>query len=246
MSRPDRERATVRVASGWRRVLLRAILGLLLLPVLALLNGQAVRHVLRIDRSFQDELKAHLTPLKEPLALTMYGYGARSAPFWKSYLDDLGLVAGDLADLPDQHPELIGFSEAAKLNPYPPLLFEVSEGYAYDRKFISFAYRGEDDRFHQLTQYSGEADTTPSIFVPKVRGDYTYEGDYFVCYSILLSRKPPAPGRKSHVQVDWIGWNSHRGGSYNGFEEMDLHAVLLALECIAVAVVMLVRRRWRR
>ena len=223
------------------------MLGLVVLPGLALLNGQAVRHVLRIDRSYQDELKAHLTPLKRPLALSMHGYGANWAPFWESYLGDLGLVTGGLADLPEQHPELIAFSEVAKLNPYPPLLFEVSEGYAYDRKFMSLAYRGEDDRIHQLTQrYCGEADTTPSIFVPKVRGAETFYGDYFVCYSILLSHKPPAHGHKSHVQVNWIVWSSYRGGSYNGFEEMDLHAALWALECLAVAVVILVRRRLRR
>jgi hypothetical protein len=71
------------------------------------------------------------------------------------------------------------------MNPYPQP-FDVVRG--RDVNYVSFGYVGIDDRYHQVTHYWGEADTTPSWLVRKVRGPRTGWGDYFVRYTIFLSR----------------------------------------------------------
>lgn len=131
----------------------------------------------------------------------------------------------------------------AEENPYPPLLWQSDPNYAKSNSHFSLGYADPKNDTFQYTRYCGEADTTPSPFVPKVPTGGKGEGDYFVCYSVLLeTSESSAPTFRS------IYWHTYRGGSYNGFEEITLHSVLIAIEVLALITILIIlrllKKRW--
>jgi hypothetical protein len=225
--------------------LVRIVVCVLAVIVLAWLNVRVARYLLgfRSFESVKAELSEHLTSVREPLALATFGYDGRARSVPEALVRDLGLLYGPTTELPKDHPDLIPFSDVAKHNPYPPVLWELTENYASGRNWISFLYLGVDDRLHQLTSYSGEADTTPSIFVAKYPA--SYGGDYYVSYWMLVSRsREDSKKATAPLQVDCIIWDTYAGGSYDAFEEIGLNAALWGFELASIAL--LVFCRWQR
>lgn len=116
-----------------------------------------------------------------------------------------------------QKEKRIPFAQVQNYNPYPPILHLFRSDYVVYSK---------DAKLKQVTIFSGESDTTPSILVNKSRGNYTWGGDYFVTYIFYQSN---ITTYKDTVNCDYnnIDWYSFRGGSYNGFEEAWQVAFLL-------------------
>jgi hypothetical protein len=140
----------------------------------------------------------------------------------------LGVPVSALTARERPHPDYIPLETVIRLNPYPQVL--RTEFYPY---WLSVGYRTSNGQYRQITWYGGEADTTPSLLVRKVTRR-TGWGDYFVRYTLMLSKEPalqpaapskPAdtsPWRDWHdgVQIETLEWDAYRGGSYDGFEEI--------------------------
>lgn len=172
------------------------------------------------------------------------------------FLEDHELNRATLEKLPSTHDWLIDISWITRANPYPPLLAEFNEGYEKQAAYFSFGYLGRDERYHQVTVYSGEADTIPSFLVRKVRGSDTHNGDYFVSYAFLLSRTVKVdPKWKAFPQIKWnrpqiddVRWNSYIGGSSDQIEELLISPLMTIAELllgVPVAWWLLRRRRLR-
>ena len=121
-------------------------------------------------------------------------------------LDDfagaLGMSAPALTSLDHSHPDFVPLETIVRLNPHPQPL--RTENYPY---WLSVGYRSWDDRYHQITWYGGEADTTPSLL-------WLRPGDYFVRYTMKVSKR-----RRSRP---W--WQVYRGSSYEGRWALRLRA----------------------
>jgi hypothetical protein len=226
------------VAGKFGRWFIPSLFLLLLLAGFGVGNYKVARFCLGF-KSFErmkEELTECLIPVKKPLALSSSGYQGRWASVPQDFVGKLGLTTESIADLPESHKDLIPFAEVARYNPYPPLLFELNANYAYDMKYFSLLYSGVDDKTHQVTIYSGEADTTPSIFVPKY--PLRSGGDYFVSYWMLVSRgRKDSENGERGIVVDCVIWDSYEGGSYNGFEEIGINAALWAVELLMALVI---------
>ena len=126
-------------------------------------------------------------------------------------LDDfaraLGMSTRALTSLDHSHPDFVPLETIVRLNPYPQPL--RTQNYPY---WLSVGYRSGDNRYHQITWYGGEADTTPSLLVVTARA--TGGGDYFVRYTMKVSKEMTA-----QPQIEALWWQAYRGGSYDGFEE---------------------------
>ena len=219
-------------AFGW--------LSLLLVAMLLLLIGNylfAERYLLRLDwpRDPFTEIKQHLVPIANPVVLVGGGHG-RDAPIAERFLAALGQHPGPL---PDQSDSLVPIDYVAHANPYPQPL-DVVRG--FDISYVSFGYVGVDERYHQVTYYWGESDSTPSFLVRKVRGHETGWGDYFVRYTVFLSMDlKPHPSR--WPDIDRVDWSTYEGGSYNGFEEIGFALAATSVEVLGFGVAW---RRWVR
>ena len=149
----------------------------------------------------------------------------------------LGVATNTLTSVERSRPEYIPLETVIRLNPYPQVLRTEDDPY-----WLSVGYRSTDARYHQITWYGGESDTTPSLLVKKVTPRATGWGDYFVRYTVALSKETPAhPG-----QIEALQWQSYRGGSYDGFEEMGftfLGTLLLAPGLARCTLVLMCRRR---
>ena len=98
----------------------------------------------------------------------------------------LDLTESDLVALEGKHLDsFLALEQVINLSPYPPVL---RAPFSYSPYWLSLGFYSNDDRYHQVTWYGGEADTTPSLLVPKVPGR-SGRGDYFVRYTVLFSRE---------------------------------------------------------
>ena len=167
----------------------------------------------------------------------------------------LGIPSSTITALAPSHPDLIPLEAVIRLNPYPQVL--RTDDYPY---WLSVGYRSRDARYHQVTWYGGESDTTPSLLVKKVTLFATGWGDYFVRYTVKLSKPSSAaqltrdagkvPEWRSYtggVQVEMLQWHAYRGGSYDGFEEggFTLLGTLLLTPLLALVIQATMRRRLR-
>jgi hypothetical protein len=127
-------------------------------------------------------------------------------------LDDLaralGMSSSALTALDHSHPDFTPLETIVRLNPHPQVLRTTDHPY-----WLSVGYRSGDSRYHQITWYGGEADTTPSLLVvtPRTTGG----GDYYVRYTMKVSKE-----RTARPQIEALWWQAYRGASYDGFEEM--------------------------
>lgn len=169
----------------------------------------------------------------------------------------LGITPAALSSANASNPHFIPLEDVIQLNPYPQT--HRSEHYPC---WLSVGYRSNDKRYHQITWYGGESDTTPSLLVRKVRPYETLWGDYFIRYSVKLSKetteqpeiytnktgevmrwRPPSP----RPRVERLRWHTYRGGSYNGFEEGGFTLIgTLAVAPILARALPRVKRRLRR
>jgi hypothetical protein len=150
---------------------------------------------------------------------------------------------------------LLTFEQVEALNPHPPVL---KAPFAYHPYWLSLGYLSDDARYHQITWYGGEADTTPSVLVPKVSGR-SGEGDYFVRYTVVMSREierqPLILSNQTGEVIRWreprlwpdleaVTWDAYAGGSYNGFEEIGFS--FLGMVVIGFVLAFATRRRGTR
>jgi len=229
----------------YKRILKKTLLVLILLaitPILFKINFYFANYILKNDSVYTD--KKYPIAIKKPLVFTYrtnetYGSIKNPLEFFKNKFDiDINTT------LPSKHPLLVDIDWVMKANPYPPLLGEYTEAYPVPN-YISFGYIDLLDNYKQITYYYGEADTTPSIFMNKVRSSSTYWGDYFVKYTFYLSKqmvkKPLMMGiiideklPPKYPNIDHIEWSSYAGASSNGFEEFGLALLATLLEIIFI------------
>src|SRR5215831_14653343 len=167
----------------WRRALVWVGGIVVAAPLLCVGNYLfACRYLLRLDNPTDPrlELLPRLTSISTPEVLATGGYGHEP----KSAQEFRSALRLSSSQLPETSEHLIPIAAVAKANPYPQP-FDVLEG--RDVSYQSFGYIGTDERYHQVTYYWGESDTTPSFLVRKVRGRETGWGDYFVRYVVYLS-----------------------------------------------------------
>lgn len=226
-----------------------ALLIVLSFPAWVVLAWHLAPRLLRLEQPAEalTRLNSYLVPVREPLVLSAVGFDGRPE-LLRRFLDAVGLHAAD--EIPATHPLLIPIEWVAAANPYTPLLAEYTD---YSMSAVSLGYLGDDGRYHQVSFYLGEADTTPSWLVTKVRGSETRWGDYFVHYIVLLSSAIDGPPgrRQNSPQLDRVDWGSHAGGSYNGFEEIFIVSLVAPLGWLAGVVTFVLSawyldRRWRQ
>lgn len=207
-------------------------------------------------KSFADSLSELPQGVKP---VTLNGSEPRLLAHAQSVLVRRGFNEEEIKALPTKHELEVEISWIQAANPYPPVLAEYDPGYSRFWNFISFGYIGLDGRYHQITYYGGEADTTPSFLVQKVRGEETGYGDYFVGYLVTVARElRPTPEivgpdgrveswREPRVTVERIDWHTYRGGSYNGFEEILVPPLMTLIELlVGIPVLWWFLRRRRR
>lgn len=192
-----------------------------------------------------------MVDVSRPLVLESGGSLTKSATL--ELLRDVGMYNSEIARLPNEHPLLLGLPWIQRANPYPPTLGEYNPGYTFNSGHFSYGYLGVDSRYHQLTYYYGESDTTPSLLVRKAPGDDTNDGDYYVLYIFIFSRdifgsEPSDPyGPRSQEDIrpklDYAAWSTYRGGGSDAREEVAFTAAMTLLETVIVGVVL---ARWRR
>ncbi|HKH45958.1 MAG TPA: hypothetical protein VKM72_14950 [Thermoanaerobaculia bacterium] len=173
--------------------------------------------------------------------------------FAQKALIQAGFNQKTVEELPRSHALEVSLTWIRTANPYPPLLAEFSSNYTRQWSFVSFGYLGSDAKLHQITYYGGEADTTPSFLVSKVRGPSTEGGDYFVGYLFELSREVgPQPQtrtregrvtswRPPRVMLDSVRWRTYRGGSYNAREEITFTLLATLFEVFGIGLLAGVR-----
>jgi hypothetical protein len=111
--------------------------------------------------------------------------------------------------------DFVSIDEVERLNPNPAV--HRNEHYPF---WISLGYRSEDNRYHQITWYGGEADGLPSPLVWKRSPG---SGDFYVRYTVQLSRETGTvhhPLTTGAVRVDALEWQAYDDLSYDGLEEM--------------------------
>jgi len=191
--------------------------------------------------------------IQKPIVFLSRGFSADNLP--ESFIKMIGKNLSSVQSLPTTHPLLINFDWITKANPYPPLLGEYS--HYSSPSFLSFGYIDNLGKYRQVTLYGGEADTTPSPFVNKVRGRGTYYGDYFIKYQIFLSKrispKPLVTDREGHVvkwkplpgrtEIDEIEWSTYSGGSYDGFEELGFTLIASAIQWVLLVILLTLRNQ---
>ena len=215
-----------------------AIVAALLAPALIGNYQFAQRYLLRVDRPADpfSDIPKRMFPVGRPLVLAAGGGGQDDA-IRRRFSAAAGIAGRALPDTADP---LIDISTVTKVNPNPqPWDVLLARGVNY----LSYGYVGTDNRYHQVTYYWGESDSTPSPLVRKVRGSETGHGDYLVRYTVYLSRDLGAH-RAPFPNIDRIDWSTYKGGSYNGAEELGFAIYATAGE--GVLLFALVRRRRRR
>lgn len=235
---------------------LKKIFWITAIPIFILCNYVFTLFLLRIDFStdpFQ-KVSKDMVSIKEPLVFSKNWPNVFDIQKFAQYV---GIKENILYNLPIDHPFLVKLDWITKANPYPPLLSEI---YNLESQpiYFSFGYIGNDEKYHQITLYKGESDTTPSVLVQKVRGSATGWGDYFIQYKVFLSKvikETPLIVKKSSGQVmkwtpipqypriDKIEWSTYRGGSYNGFEEIVFPLLATFAETFCVLIFFIVRSR---
>jgi hypothetical protein len=215
----------------------------------------AERYLLRLDWPSDPfaSISKHLVAVREPVALIAGGRG-KDEPVLRGFTAAVGLTSPMRPALANT---LIPIQQVTRGNPYPQP-FAVVNGRDVD--YVSYGYVGADGRYHQVTHYWGESDATPSILVKKVRGPQTGWGDYFVRYTVYLSRdlksKPRTVSAEAgevtsweppptSVDVDRVDWSTYEGGSYDGFEELGFAVIATPLEGMVVSCVWAVWRSRR-
>ena len=212
----------------------------------------AQRFILRLNNPADPiaEIPKHMAAVARPLVLAAGGHGQDEA-IRRRFSDAVGFHGESLPETADA---LVDISYVAKVNPNPQPLAVLSGGPV---SYLSYGYVGTDDRYHQVTHYWGESDGTPSVLVRSVRGGQTGWGDYFVRYTVHLSRdlkarpgvidatgivvrwEPPAP----YPDIDRIDWSTYAGGSSDGFEELGFAVFSAAAQIGALGA--LLWWRWR-
>ena len=187
------------------------------------------------------ELPLHMPPIKCPLFATG-GANGLNAPIREHFLSTLGLGSGGL---PTTHHLLVDIGYITRVSPYPQPNSALLDQPVHH---LTAGYIGTDNQYHQVTYYWGEADSTPSPLVEKVRGNETGWGDYFVRYSVYLTRSlqpdlqnppcldhpPNAPNPR--VRIDRIDWSAYTGGSSDGSEELGVAMTMLPIELLLLAL----------
>lgn len=208
---------------------MRIILGsLAAVGLLVLLNLAATRVALGLESSdahFQ-KIRDLIPPVDQVLAFA--SSGSR-----EERLASFGRIAGRL-DFSGSMPVpgkagsefLIPIERIAELNSYPLILWQMAPQYEENLSYLSLKYAEPSGAVFQYSYYCGESDTTPSRLVPKVRRS-PGEGDYFVCYSLLVDFD-------KNAVVKPVLWRAYRGGSYNGFEEVTLFGALSLIEALFI------------
>jgi len=178
--------------------------------------------------------------------------------FVNLFKNKFGITFDENMSLPSEHPLLVDIDWIMRANPYPPLLSEYSHYPVPD--YVSFGYIDISGEYKQITYYHGEADTTPSLFVTKVRGSSTYYGDYFINYTVYLSKrtvkKPLITNMKTGEVVEWnpppkipkiehIEWSSYAGASSNKFEELGFSLLATLIQTYLLYWFLILRKRKR-
>jgi hypothetical protein len=231
-------------------------LTILILLALGCLNYLTAVFLLGLKPSTLEEVLSNVSPTSTPLFLE--AREIRALSFAQKAIIQAGFNKRTVEELPCNHGLEIRLSWIRAANPYPPLLAEFSSNYQKQWPFVSFGYLGPDAKYHQITYYGGEADTTPSILVPKVRGPSTEGGDYFVGYLFELSREvgpqPQTLTRDGHVtswrpprvMLDSVRCRTYRGGSYNAREEITFTLWATLFEVLLIGLLAGVRQFRRR
>jgi hypothetical protein len=218
-----------------RNIIIIFVGGILVLLVLNIGNSILATYLLRLDHPTNPFklIPQKMTRIGEPLVLISQHI---DEAWLTDFIHSVGLDEKTAKRLPSTHPLIVPYEWISKANPYPPLWWDVY-GTEQDAIYLSFGYMGVDQQYHQITYIQGETDTTPSPFVAKARGRSTHDGDYFVRYTFYFSKRTtPIPlltdNRTGEVKqwkpppnypdIDRIDWSTYTGGSYDGFEIMDI------------------------
>jgi hypothetical protein len=206
----------------------------------------AIHVVLRIRNYPSPDFDGTMTPVAEPIVLTPL----------PSQLPALGIVSrvgAHRPDLPTHSKLLIEIDDVDRANPHPNLAATNRGDKPAGR---SFGYLGTDGRYHQLTVYLGMAPTTPSwLFRDRgVEGGTGTDYDYFLCYTVYLSRAQPGalePGAadpSGGIQVDRVNWSAYHGAGGDGerLDEFLFAAGATAIEIPALLFGLSMFRRRRR
>lgn len=266
MSSPPPPRPRLPWRRGWFRLFLSTFTGvvasLAFLAAALFLNFFLARRFLRVEERTEPlaRIADQMGPVATPLVLSIENEYGPDAEARRAFLEAVGLTSEAAALLPARHPQLVVVDDLARYNPYPPLLVETSGSI---RSWMTFGYLGTDGLYHQVTHYYGEADTTPSPFVCKVRGNETHYGDHFVTYTIYGKKDPLGrpyswdsetgePRDRDlearYLLIDRIDWSTYEGGSYDGLEEIEFTVIATFVEAVAVylTIVTVQFRRFRR
>ena|SRR5437899_913435 len=197
------------------------------------------------------DISKQMSPVARPAVLLAGGHGRDEAMYGR-FARAVGVSDGRRA-IPNTNESLIDISYVTKANPNPQP-WDVLLG--RDVNYLSYGYAGTDDRYHQITYYWGESDSTPSPLVRKVRSNQTGAGKYFVRYVVYLSKdlkdRPAsieAGGRVLQWQaprypnIDRIDWSAYEGGGYNGFDELAFSIYATAAEGVTLFMLILWRGR---
>lgn len=89
-----------------------------------------------------------------------------------------------------------------ELSPFPPFLETVGED-SSNPIAGSVVVQTAEHGSKQISVFQGTADTTPSRFVPRVRGDASFSGDHLSTYLIVSD-----PGPTTRPKLFHVSWES--------------------------------------
>jgi hypothetical protein len=200
----------------------------------------AVHVVLRIRNYPTPDFGGTITPVAEPVVLTAL----------HSQLPAFGFVsrlAAHRPDLPTESKLLVEVDDVDRANPYPNLA-ATNRGEKPEGR--SFGYIGTEGRYHQVTVYVGMAPTTPSwLFRDRsIEGGKGADYDYFLCYTVYLSRDRGDDANPGAIRVDRVNWSAYHGVGGDGerVDEFLFAAGATALEIPALFFGLSMFRRRRR
>lgn len=125
-----------------------------------------------------------------------------------------------------------------KASPYPPYLGEYDA--AYPPPLAGSAVVTTSGRTVQITAISGAADTTPSRFVPSVRGEESYRNDHYPTYLFLHEAAD-----SERPKLLFAAWSSEEVAGIEGIRELAIAVSLLVVELASIAL-MVAAYRWKR
>lgn len=199
--------------------------------VLIAVNYLIALRLLRLSPPSEDFAGVHsfAKSCRTPLVASV-GEIELAQPMTSRFFATVGLDESEWLRLPSTHSKFVDIGWILRANPYPPFLSEIKGQLP---AHISYGCLGEEGDYYQVTFTGGEADSTPSILTPKMRGSRTGHGDYFVRYIFYLKRKMSPEAEPLVIDIDW---STYAGGSYNASDEIRFTIVATGVELALILI----------